>query len=495
MAAAYDGAGPGARPSWHVALSFAGAQRDYVRQVGEVLQAQGVRCFYDADDEIELWGKSLAEALPVIYGDQAAAAVVFVSAEYAARDWTRLERRAVLARAAREPREYVLPVRFDDTSLPGLLPDVSYVDLRTKTPRQFAAMIVGKLADLGITGPTLASAHNPDRDVTASRPRAPLAPLGTLLFRMETGHGVNGVAFSPDGARLATVGDGSGSPLMWDVATGTKLGQMKDAGLSYDPAGKTLAFSPDGAWLATGGREALVRDVATGRELVRMERHGFSVAAVAFSPNGTVLATGSDDGTARLWDVATGRELVRMPHGDDAEVEAVAFSPDGTVLATGSDDGTARLWDLATGRERARMDDGGEIIMAVAFSPDGTRLATGGSGSPRLWDVATGGELVWMELDPSWVSAVAFSPDGTRLATGGDDGTARLWRTATGRELARMEHGPRPPEPQSKKPRRRRGKRQAPADRQVDVKAVAFSPDGTLLATGNDDNTARLWAV
>ena len=136
MAGADGGAGPGARPGWRwdVALSFAGAQRDYVEQVAEALKARGVRCFYDADEQIELWGKYLAEELPAIYGEQAAAVVVFVSAEYAARDWTRLERRAALARAVRERREYVLPARFDDTPLPGLLSDMVAVDLRDPDP-------------------------------------------------------------------------------------------------------------------------------------------------------------------------------------------------------------------------------------------------------------------------------------------------------------------------------------------------------------------------
>ena len=82
-----DGAGPGAWPErqWDVALSFAGAQRDYVGQVAEALKAQGLRCFYDADEQTELWGRYLAEELPAIYGEQAAAVVMFVSAEYAAR--------------------------------------------------------------------------------------------------------------------------------------------------------------------------------------------------------------------------------------------------------------------------------------------------------------------------------------------------------------------------------------------------------------------------
>ncbi len=136
-----------------MALSFAGAQRAYVRQVAEALRSRGVRCFYDADEEIHLWGRYLAEELPAIYGEQAAAVVVFISADYAARDWTQHERRAALNRAVRERREYVLPARFDDTPLPGLLSDMAYVDLRNRNPQEFAEMIAAKLAALTITAP------------------------------------------------------------------------------------------------------------------------------------------------------------------------------------------------------------------------------------------------------------------------------------------------------------------------------------------------------
>ena len=155
---------------WDVVLSFAGAQRDYVAQVAEDLRKQGVRCFYDADEEVGLWGKHLTEELPAIYGEQAAAVVVFISAEYAARDWTRLESQAALARAVRERREYVLPARFDDTRLPGLLPDIVAVDLRTRTPRQFAAMIANKLVALGITLPAPGGGENLAHDAEAAQP-------------------------------------------------------------------------------------------------------------------------------------------------------------------------------------------------------------------------------------------------------------------------------------------------------------------------------------
>jgi hypothetical protein len=231
MAGAGGDADAGRGPRWDVALSFAGAQRDCVEQVALALQEQGVRCFYDADEQIDLWGKYLAEELPAIYGEQTAAVVVFVSAEYAARDWTRYERRVALARAVRERREYVLPARFDDTPLPGLLSDMVTVNLRAKTPQQFAAMIGAKLAALGITGPP------PDEPpAPAARPPSQMAPAP--FRRLE----------------------------------------------------------------------------ARPTELIRLSHDGW-VLTVAFSPDGTWLATGSSDGIARIWDTASGHQLARLPHG------------------------------------------------------------------------------------------------------------------------------------------------------------------------------------
>ena len=187
MAGPDGGGGPGAGSVWRwdVALSFAGAQRAYVEQVAEVLKARGVRCFYAADEQIELWGKYLAEELPAIYGEQAAVVVV-VSAEYATRDWTRLERRAALARAVRERRECVLPARFDDTPLPGLLSDLVAVDLRTRSPQQFAAMIVGKLAALAIaaSGPSATAGEPAQPEGNSARAATQTVPTPIRIDRL-----------------------------------------------------------------------------------------------------------------------------------------------------------------------------------------------------------------------------------------------------------------------------------------------------------------------
>jgi len=197
MTGSGGGSGQGARPAWRwdVALSFAGAQRPYVEQVAGTLKARGVRCFYDADEQTDLWGRYLAEELPAIYAEQAATVVVFISADYADRDWARLERRAALNRAVRERREYVLPARFDDTPLPGLLSDMVAVDLRTLTPQQFAAMIADKLAALAITAP--ADAADPARDVQPAPPAGAVRAGDADLRRLGV-HAAISVPGAPD---------------------------------------------------------------------------------------------------------------------------------------------------------------------------------------------------------------------------------------------------------------------------------------------------------
>ncbi|MFI6079335.1 tetratricopeptide repeat protein [Actinoplanes sp. NPDC051343] len=172
---------PSGRPwRYDVALSFAGGDRNYVENVARALKSQGISCFYDADEEVALWGQHLAEVLPDIYMRQAAVVIVFVSASYARSDWTRLERRAALAEAVRQKREYVLPVRFDDTPLPGLISDLVSVRASGRSPEQLASLILAKLQGLDLLGRSHAG-----RDEAAGQPssQSPVATAPNQLPR------------------------------------------------------------------------------------------------------------------------------------------------------------------------------------------------------------------------------------------------------------------------------------------------------------------------
>jgi internalin A len=135
---------------YDVALSFAGEDREFVKEVYEELVNRSISTFYDFDEDItlDLWGKELIEELDEIYRKRSKCVVMFVSEDYAKKVWTKLERRSSLAKALNEKREYVLPARFDDTELPGLLPTVAFVDLRKETPQSFAQKIIRKLGKL-----------------------------------------------------------------------------------------------------------------------------------------------------------------------------------------------------------------------------------------------------------------------------------------------------------------------------------------------------------
>jgi hypothetical protein len=113
-----------------VAMSFAGEDREFVEKVVEPLKKAGVRVFYDSDYMADTWGENLVEYLDEIYRVKARYAIIFVSQRYAAKMWTRHERRSAVARGLQQSSAYVLPVRLDDTNLPGLLPTVGYLDAR-----------------------------------------------------------------------------------------------------------------------------------------------------------------------------------------------------------------------------------------------------------------------------------------------------------------------------------------------------------------------------
>jgi len=143
---------------FQIALSFAGEQRDFVQRVASSLIVRGIDVFFDAEEEVSLWGKDLAEEFQRIYMDASHAVAMFISRQYEETPWARHERRAALATALRLRREYVLPIRFDDTTLPGLNPDIAYVTVGERTPEDIADMIARKLVQLGIGLPAVGTA-------------------------------------------------------------------------------------------------------------------------------------------------------------------------------------------------------------------------------------------------------------------------------------------------------------------------------------------------
>jgi hypothetical protein len=139
-------------PLWQydydIAVSFAGEDREIVEPYCEILRSRKLRVFYDKYEQVDLWGKDLYERLDGVYRNKALYCVIFISKNYAAKVWTTHERKSAQARALQETREYILPVRLDDTEIPGIPPTIAHVDLRNITVEELADMTIQKLEQL-----------------------------------------------------------------------------------------------------------------------------------------------------------------------------------------------------------------------------------------------------------------------------------------------------------------------------------------------------------
>ncbi|MGF1568405.1 MAG: caspase family protein [Nodosilinea sp.] len=298
--------------------------------------------------------------------------------------------------------------------------------------------------------------------------------VGTLKGHQDW---VTSVAYSPDGEHLASASR-DGTIRLWNLKANTHQSFNGHQGWVNQ-----VAFSPDGQTLVSTGEDATAKLwTLAGKPLKTLQGHRDRVTSASFSPDGQTVATTGADGTVRLWATTTGNSLnvLNVSENNSSshrnQVNDVSFSPDGRRLATAQADGQIQVWQLQDLSRHTLPGHRGEVL-AVQFSPDGQQLASASADETiRLWNPA-----VAEQLSSTGIYSVAMAPaagggaDQTPLfAVAGWDGNITLWRATAPDQsttVAKLE------------------------GHQTPIEALAFSPDGSLLASAGSDQQILIWRV
>ncbi|KAK0723108.1 WD40-repeat-containing domain protein [Lasiosphaeria miniovina] len=294
------------------------------------------------------------------------------------------------------------------------------------------------------------------------------------------------VRFSADGKWVATGCNRSAQ--IYDVQTGEKMCVLQDENidLNGDLYIRSVCFSPDGKYLATGAEDKLIRvwDIAQRTIRNTFQGHEQDIYSLDFARDGRTIASGSGDRTVRIWDIETGLNTLTLSIEDG--VTTVAISPDAKLVAAGSLDKSVRVWDIKMGYllERLEGPDGHkDSVYSVAFSPNGRDLVSGSLDKTiKMWELSAprgmnqptplkGGRCIkTFEGHRDFVLSVALTPDAQWVLSGSKDRGVQFWDPRTGlTQLMLQGH-------------------------KNSVISVAPSPTGGFFATGSGDMKARIWS-
>jgi len=298
---------------------------------------------------------------------------------------------------------------------------------------------------------------------------------------------VDGLAFAADGHTLATASwdgifklwnistlfdQGEDEQLITEITSGRPLQTLSD----HAERMNRVAWSPDGRIIASGGFEKTIRlwEVETGSYGSALLGHTNAVTGLAFTPDSHSLLSGSEDGTLRVWDIPSG-QCIRVLQGYAASLYDIDWSPDGSRLVSGGSDGLVTIYAV-TGKTTPRVLRGHTgLIFGVGWSPDGQYLASGAWDTDlRLWDPTTGDclQVIRDSGDPEALyCGVAWSPNGQWLASASQLNFRRVlvWDVSAGFPLWVSKSYP------------------------AQIRRVAWSPDGTRLAGGDDNGQVIVW--
>jgi WD40 repeat protein len=298
-----------------------------------------------------------------------------------------------------------------------------------------------------------------------------------ILQGHEAGKPVHGLAFAPDGSRLASCG-GDRTVRLWDVGGGTSR-------VVADTLSHAVAFSPDGSRLVCWGQhwttDLLVVDLASGATVtVRLPRQSYQYSHALFSRNGQTLVVVS--GEVSLHDAASG-EVRAVWLGSQAALGCLAMDASGTLVVTAHMIGKGglptgrrydypvRLWRYPSGQVVREFGDATDDMMSLALSPDGRWVAAASSPTLWAWDASTGAVVLRQRPDSKHFKCVAFSPDGRTLAAAHNDHHVRLYSVGEWKERETFDWkiGP--------------------------IVSVCFAPDGMRAAAGSRRGRIVVWDV